>query len=104
VGSATLVRQVGATTWSPHPITLCRDCSTSVGRWRILAVVDEPEPDGARATRSSWSYPTGRRCAAGSSTSHPEGTVQVVPEHEVTIGCHRIPYGAFPRDAPSTPG
>ena len=41
-------------------------------------------PDGARATRSSWTCRMGRWCRIVNIT--PDGTVQVVPEHDVIVG------------------
>jgi len=65
---------------------LCPDCSTSAGRWRILAFVDEPEPGWSPGDQILVKLPDGQvvRCRIVNIT--PEGTVQVVPEHEVTIG------------------
>ena len=62
------------------------DCSTSVGRWPILAVVDEPEPGWSPGDQILVELPDGQvvRCRIVNIT--PEGTVQVVPEHEVIIG------------------
>ncbi len=64
---------------------MCPDCSTSVGRWRILAFVDEPEPGWSPGDQILVDLPDGQmvRCRIVNIT--PEGTVQVVPEHEVTI-------------------
>ena len=65
---------------------MCPDCSTSVGRWRILAFVDEPEPGWSPGDQILVELPDGQvvRCRIVNIT--PEGTVQVVPEHEVIIG------------------
>ena len=58
----------------------------SVGRWRILAFVDEPEPGWSPGDQILVELPDGQvvRCRIVNIT--PEGTVQVVPEHEVILG------------------
>ena len=60
--------------------------STSVGRWRILASVDEPEPGWSLGDQILVEFADGQvvRCRIVNIT--PDGTVQVVPEHEVIIG------------------
>jgi len=65
---------------------LCPDCSTSVGRRRILAFVDEPEPGWSPGDQILVELPDGQVVRCRIVTITPEGTVQVVPEHEVIIG------------------
>jgi len=56
------------------------------GQWRILAFVDEPEPGWSPGDQILVELPDGQvvRCRIVNVT--PEGTVQVVPEHEVILG------------------
>ena len=53
---------------------------------RRLVAVDEPEPGWRQATLSMSSYPDGQSVRCRIVTVLEDGTIQVVPEHPVTIG------------------
>ena len=56
------------------------------GQWRILAFVDEPETGWSPGDQILVELPDGQVVRCRIVTITPEGTVQVVPEHQVIIG------------------